>query len=732
MTAGEFKKLVRNRRLVLIVISVIILNVVCSLYMSYNRADKTTGLTARDLSSAFSFYVKDSAEETLEVLEEKQDAIMGLWIDESGNIRIPSEEQIRELTPATGSLAKELNCITVIYEYAEQIGGYGEYLDNIQKNAEEIKQSSFARRADYTIRNIDDTAVRYRGLGPEGVVLYNYFGAESVLNNSISVFIVLAAALYFCLELFVSDKYDGTLALIKTTKNSRRKLFAAKAAVLCVLVFFVFTVVYASNVAIAARVYGLGDLSVRIQSVVGYYTSPWNMSVGGCMIFSYAAGLLGTIVLSLLIALLCVATGSIIGSVGLTAGVFLIEFAAYCFVPYHSPFSLVSRINLFSLADVRGIFADYTNINICNYPVNNLTCVVISFVIVLLLGTVLGNKAWDSMKVITESRTGVKLRDKQTARVCSVFGYEMKKLLVHSKGTVCVALLLAAEILLCVSFGTYESNSDRWYERYSEGLTGPYSSETQAAMDSIDAEFEEIKRQIDEYQEKAASGEISADYAKYLIEAITPGADQTTGHRKAKAQFEYVKSQIQGGKASEYVPTVPYEKLLDRNEEILSSIPLFLVISVCIPVYASIEKRYGMGAIITSTSEGSARILKKKRLVVALFSVAAVVLAYAPRVVMKLAAFPLQMLGSPANSLECFGNVPDWVSIGLMLLAVAVLRLLAISVYGLLLFGVSRNSARPTLVIVLSLIITLLPGLMNLYGYENDLLLLFAVTGLYS
>ena len=111
------------------------------------------------------------------------------------------------------------------------------------------------------------------------MVLYNYFGAKSVLNNSISVFIVLAAALYFCMELFVSDKYDGTLALIKTTKNSRRKLFAAKTAVLCVLVFFVFTVVYASNVAIAARVYGLGDLSARIQSVAGYYTSPWNMSV---------------------------------------------------------------------------------------------------------------------------------------------------------------------------------------------------------------------------------------------------------------------------------------------------------------------------------------------------------------------------------------------------------------------------------------------------------------------
>lgn len=732
MTAGEFKKLIRNRRLVLIVISVVILNAVCSLYMSYNRADKTTGLTARDLSRAFSFYVKDSAEETLEVLEEKQDAIMGLWIDESGNVRIPSEEQIRELTPATGSLAKELNCITAIYEYAEQIEGYGEYLAGIQKNAEEIKQSPFARRADYTIRNIDDTAARYRGLGPEGVVLYNYFGAESVLNNSISVFIVLAAALYFCLELFVSDKYDGTLALIKTTKNSRRKLFAAKATVLCVLVFFVFTVVYASNVAIAARVYGLGDLSVRIQSVAGYYTSPWDMRVGGCMVFSYAAGLLGTIALALLISLFCIATGSIIGSVGLTAGVFLIEFAAYRFIPYHSPFSLVSRINLFSLADVRGIFADYANINICNYPVNDLACAVISFVIVLLLGTVLGNKAWDSMKVINESRTGVKLREKKTARVRSAFGYEMKKLLVHSKGAVCVAFLLAAEILFCVSFGTYESNSDRWYERYSEGLTGPYSTETQAAMDGIDAKFEEIKRQIDEYQEKAASGEISADYAKYLIEAITPGADQTTGHRKAKAQFEYVKSQIQGGKASEYVPTVPYEKLLDRNEEILCSVPLFLIISVCIPVYASIEKRYGMGSIITSTSEGIARVLKKKRLVVAVFSVAAVVLAYAPRVVMKLVTFPLQMLGSPANSLECFGSVPDWISIGFILLAIAALRLLAISIYCLLLFAVSRNSARPTLVIVLSLIVSLLPCLMNLYGYENDLLLLFAVTGLYS
>ena len=99
---------------------------------------------------------------------------------------------------------------------------------------------------------------------------------------------------------------------------------------------------------------------------------------------------------------------------------------------------------------------------------------------------------------------------------------------------------------------------------------------------------------------------------------------------------------------------------------------------------------------------------------------------------MMRSAFPLQMLGSPANSLECFASVPDWISIGLILLAIAALRLLVISIYCLLLFDVSRNSSRPTLVIVLSLIVSLLPCLMNLYGYENDLLLLFAVTGLYS
>jgi hypothetical protein len=110
---------------------------------------------------------------------------------------------------------------------------------------------------------------------------------------------------------------------------------------------------------------------------------------------------------------------------------------------------------------------------------------------------------------------------------------------------------------------------------------------------------------------------------------------------------------------------------------------------------------------------------------------AAVILAYAPRVVMKLSAFPLQMLSSPANSLERFSGLPDWISIGLMLLLIVALRLLIMSVYGLLLFAVSRKSPRPTLVIVLSLIVTLLPCLMNLYGYENNLLLLYVVTGVY-
>ncbi|MBQ2214501.1 MAG: hypothetical protein II414_08060, partial [Erysipelotrichaceae bacterium] len=68
----------------------------------------------------FSFYVKDSAEETLEVLEEKQDAIMGLWIDESGNVRIPSEEQIREFKEAI-ELREKATDIEVVYDKTPHI-----------------------------------------------------------------------------------------------------------------------------------------------------------------------------------------------------------------------------------------------------------------------------------------------------------------------------------------------------------------------------------------------------------------------------------------------------------------------------------------------------------------------------------------------------------------------------------------------------------------------------------
>ena len=203
------------------------------------------------------------------------------------------------------------------------------------------------------------------------------------------------------------------------------------------------------------------------------------------------------------------------------------------------------------------------------------------------------------------------------------------------------------------------------------------------------------------------------------------------GYSKAKNQFEYVKSQISKEHASEYVPVIPYEELFDSSEEILCSIPLFVSLSVTVPLYASIEGRYSMWTLLTSFRVGKRRIIRRKGAVLTAYTTALVLAAYLPRTIMKICAFQPAMLSSPANSLYFFSAWQEIVSILGAMGAVMLIRILGILVYSFGVFAIALRYPNPAMVITLSMIISIIPCVLNLLGYENELLLLYFVTGFY-
>lgn len=723
----ELKKLIKSRRTLFLFIFTLALNTAGGLYMIYSGSEGE--LSSVRLSRAFDIYVKDNTEETIVFLDERQYALQNLWFDEEGNFRQPSDEDIKNLTPASGSIGLELKVISDLKEYTQSIANYDEYLAEIQISADEMKESAFARGSDYTLKNIDDVAGKYAGLDAEGVKLHASEGPAFVLKNYLSSFLETVCIIYFAAELFVRDKYEGVLPLIRAAKNSRSRLFMAKAVALCFASVIIHLALFLVNILIARLSLGLDGLDARVQSVSGFYTSPWDISIREAIGINFLARVLGMLCVSLLIAFISSAAGSIAGTVLAVLGVFGTELLLYVFIPFHSPYSLFARVNVFTIIDSSEFLANYYNINILNHPVNDVVCGILTATVLIVSSLIFGANSWNAQSAAETRRP--KLLKRHAPVFISARHYEWKKLRAAGKGALCFIVLIALELALNSWFGTFKGEEARWYELYSEGLKGPYSEKTQSAMDSLDKEFEDIYVKTAEYMEMASRGEISPDYARYLIESITPASGQSMGYSKAKNQFEYVKSQISKEHASEYVPVIPYEELFDSSEEILCSIPLFVSLSLTVPLYASIEGRYSMWTLLTSFRVGKRRIIRRKGAVLTAYTTALVLAAYLPRIIMKICAFQPSMLSSPANSLYFFSAWPEIVSILGAMGAVMLIRILGILVYSFGVFAIALRYPNPAMVITLSMIISIIPCVLNLLGYENELLLLYFVTGFY-
>ena len=726
----ELNKLVSSTKTLVFVALILIVNISSGLYTIYHAPQG--GISLFDRSHAFDLYVQDTAEDTGRLLDAREYALLNLWFDEEGNFRQPDSDVIKKLTPATGSVSMELGYISDLKDYLDVIYGYDDYLKGIQTSADEMRQSSFAKNSSYTVRNIDDIAKRYEPLNSNRVDIYDSQGALFILKNYISVFSVVLSMVFFSLELFVRDRYDGVLPLIKSTVRSRSALFLTKSSVLSLVSSALYVLIYASNVFIAKKTMGLGNTEHRIQSIEGFFSSPWDISILDAMVLNLTAGIIGCICLSFLMAWITSRAGSIAGSIILILSVSGIEFALYHFIPFHSVYSFFSRINIFTLLDCSELLSNYYNINLAGYPVNGIVCGIITAVLLTGTGLYFGILSWNKQSSISKNHRGVINKDFVLMNLSKVAVYEWRKLLFGAHGSLCIILIIVAELLLNSYFGTYKSESDRWYEYYSESLKGPCNSIAQSEMDRIDKEFEDIYSKIAEYNEQVSKGEISHDYARFLIESIGPSTNREIGYSKAKSQFEYVKSQVSKGRGSEYVPVVPYEKLFDKDEEILCSIPLFIAISVCIPLYSSIEQRYDMWTLLGSSFLGKRRLKHKKKILLASFIVFMTIAAYLPRVLMIISVFIPEMLSAPANSISYFSEWSVIIRIWEMFIFLALFRLFGMILYGIVISKVAEKMARPSLLIIICINMTLIPCVLYYLGYDNNAFLLYFITGIYS
>lgn len=727
----ELYKLFSQRLTVFILAVLLALNGILIYHTAVQPLSQNTSVSRVDVAKAYTFYEGQSTQEITEEISVWMEAYQGLWyLDEEGVFHQPTEEQIQELLRFTDRIGSDAYIRNQILSQVEALAGYTAYLDTVQETAEKLSQSSlFSNPNSYSHRNLIKTAERYLPLYDVEVTPGDSSGVKLALEGHTTTVLLLFGMVLIVLNLTLTEREEGLLLLVKPTANGRGSMIGAKLVTMLLCLLFLTAAFYGMNLAISASLFGLGDLSLSIQSLDGYLTSPWQINVGQYISLYFGAKYLGAATVGMVFFLICILTKNRIAACVLGAAVLMVEVGLYVLIPMHSWLSVLRQMNLAAILNTAEFFSDYLTLNVFSFPVSIGVCSALACGLVLAGGSVLACRRWCREETVEPVRNR-KSRRFGSRVSTNLLGHEAYKLLVTCKGGVLLIVLLLVQVFSYSGMTAYALESEVWYQYYAELLAGDYSEENAAFLAEEQAFFDSVYLQQQEYYAMADRGEISLGYASFLASKIQPSSSREEGFYRAKAQYDYLQTQHDAGKQVQFVSTTGYDFLLDDlQSDVMDAAKLGFVLAVCFSIYFTMEDTSGMMRLILPSPVGKQAVTRRKLTVCAVYLLLACGAAFLPRIVASLNIYPMVSPESAAASLQQFQNAPEGFSILGYFLLVNLSRVLGALLATLGILWVCGKVKQPIGALVVCLIELELPVFLYLLGIIDEVVLLPMMTG---
>lgn len=473
-------------------------------------------------------------------------------------------------------------------EQAQSVAGYKEYLESIDKAAENMSSVSiFSKNKDgFTYKNIQMTPSAYDPVREIAPVFQPSAGVLLTVENNSSDVLLLFIALAAVSVLIGKEMECNITALLKPLRHYRGRLAAAKITALFTVCAIGGAVVYGTDLIIGAFRFGLGDLSRPVQSLEGFLGCNLPIDVFRLILLAVIIKILTAFLITLIFQRLVTRYGN-----GLAYGIFIAlaaaEIAAYLLISNVSVFSLLGYINLAAFMNSGELFSDYKNLNFFDIPVN----LIISSAAALLLGIILwiflGARAFAKMSISPAKKLKISVPVKSGLK--RPFSFALYKTFITHKGAVIILAVLFIQL-----WGLYTASrgydiDDGYYLKYCEALKG---------LDPKQAE-EYIQNEEEYLNGLLLSGSLSNDL------------NGINGFERAREQYEYIKALDSGNKDMFYL--TGYQKLMGIKGYENDLLPaLIAVLALCIGISPLIayDSRCRIGYLLFTSKRGYKTYIK--------------------------------------------------------------------------------------------------------------------------
>ena len=593
------------------------------------------------------------------------------------------------------------NAVTKKQEEIEYIRTYQEYLEKIQKQAEQqSKTSVFGKEKSFSKRNLKKTAKEFEPLLGTEVSFGNNTGIEKWLDFKLGDYFYLLAVIIIVMS-FLEERKKGLWNIVRSLEGGRVKLGLNRVLILTAASFLYTFLFNFLNLFLSIRVYG-GNviLSRTIQSVESFRTCTLQTSIGGWLFRYYIIKSISGVLVGLLIWYLM---GSV-ANAQLSLSVLIIclaaEYSLFTFLPVQSIFNLFKYLNVFSYVHTTDLYTNYLNINIFGFPVNNRSMMITLLPVLIctfaFLTVRMQAKRYPEGNRDLLSKVALRIDtflDRFRSRL-SAFGWEVYKTLIFEYGILVIVIMIIAGRSLSYRVYLPMDESERWYQMFVKDAEG------------------EITEETDKYILKARANAETSQEAGNLLPAIERLEQSVMDIRIRAEESGYTPYLLDSEIMKEYYGDTA------KNRQRLNATVAILFVIFLTGGMMSYEKQSDVVPLIRSLKQGRRGILTRKLLLTAILTLFAFGSVYIREIMEVLENCNRAVLRAPVQNIEELKDFPVVISVRGYMILLYIMRYLMLYASAIVVLFISEKTPNPRVSYLAAAGILCFPALLIILGAD--------------
>ena len=373
---------------------------------------------------------------------------------------------------------------------------------------------------------------------------------------------------------------------------------------------------------------------------------------------------------------------------------------------------------MFGLFRVQNMLGLYLNLNVFGKAVSLFAASLVTTLFIIVFFAVLIGTVFARSHDMKTSRISLHLPLKWHIKIKNsekgVWRHELYKVLWVNKAAILLVGFIIISIYDITTSITYLPPDEIVYQSYMKQLEGPVTEEKINFLKTEQTRFEQIQTELDSLDEKVIDGKVTEIQAEQKRQALEREQYKQRVFERAWNQYEALESN------GWFVYETGYLTLFDLEQKNNSSemlIICLLIIACCYSIFP-MEYKNGTDKLIGTTVLGRNYTSRVKTVIAAGMMIMIAIMGMLPTFISIASTYGLPALSAPVTSISPYIHLPDFISIGGLMVILYALKLLACMAVLFLVIGLSRIIRHSIYTLLICALIVVIPIILTVMGID--------------